>query len=104
MKNLSCFKQKINTVAFVCAAGMGTSVVGAAMLRKKLNNDQVEVDVHFSSVGEIPDDVDLIIAHVHFKEALKRLYPDQRLFFLDSYTDAKGYDRLMDVLKEHCHD
>jgi mannitol PTS system EIICBA or EIICB component len=99
MKNSSDFQLKINTIAFVCPAGMGTSVVGAAMLRKRLNLSRLKVNVYFSAVEEIPAETELIVTHKRFKTTLQKLYPDKRHFLLDSYTDTKGYDQLMYLLR-----
>jgi mannitol PTS system EIICBA or EIICB component len=78
---------------------MGTSVIGAALLRKKVKSNGLRVTVHFSSLDEIPNNTDLIVSHKRMTERCREHCPNIDHFSLESYTDEKGYGQLMELLR-----
>ncbi|MEH7384175.1 PTS mannitol transporter subunit IICB [Bacillus sp. JJ1521] len=90
--------KKVEKIIFVCEAGMGSSAMGAAMLRKKLGQVNLAVDVGNSSIDEIPYDVDLIICHQKLLSTVQKAVPNKACFPLKSFTDMKGYDELVKQL------
>lgn len=89
---------KINSITFVCEAGMGTSVIGAALLRKKLKSNGLTIPVYFSAVDEVPNNTDLIVTHMRMIENCRAHYPNIPLFPLESYTDLYAFGQLIKLL------
>jgi PTS system mannitol-specific IIC component len=53
----------VRLVAFACEAGMGSSLIGANQLKKRLKDARLDVRVVHTPVHEIPADTDVVIAH-----------------------------------------
>src|SRR5699024_6102539 len=53
----------VNKVIFACDAGMGSSAMGASLLKKKFKDEDIDIDVMNSAINQIPDDADIVITH-----------------------------------------
>jgi len=91
----------VRTVCFACDAGMGSSAMGAAILRKKVRaaglGDRVKV-VH-ASLDEIPAEADLIVTHRYFLHRAMSRAPGRIFISLENYTDTEAYDTILAQLK-----
>jgi len=90
----------INKIVFACDAGMGSSAMGATVLRKKLKAaglDSVEV-VH-SSVSSIPADAQIVVTHEELKERAAHSNPEAQLVLIKNFLNAPEYDEIVDQLK-----
>lgn len=65
-------KRIIRKIAFACDAGMGSSAMGASMLRTQLNKASVYVEVEHVSVHRIPKDIDLVITNVNLVDTVHK--------------------------------
>src|SRR5690625_4791374 len=92
---------KVDIVFFVCEAGIGSSAMGAAMLRKKLQEADVPIVVENTSINGIPNRADLIICHERLLSTIKETVPNKNYFSLRSFTDLTAYDQLVKKLKEN---
>lgn len=54
-------KSEVNKIVFSCDAGMGSSAMGASILRKKMKQAGVDVTVTNTAISEIPQDADIVI-------------------------------------------
>ncbi|WP_374719382.1 hypothetical protein [Parageobacillus toebii] len=93
------FNKPVRSIVFVCEAGMGSSAVGAAMLRKKLKESKLNIKVSNSSLQEIPKDVDLIICHKTFLKSVQEVAPNKVYYPLQSFTNFHEYDELVNKIK-----
>jgi mannitol-specific phosphotransferase system IIBC component len=53
----------VKLVVFACEAGMGSSLIGANQLKKKVKDAGLAVKVIHSPVNQIPPDADIVLAH-----------------------------------------
>jgi PTS system mannitol-specific IIC component len=90
----------IEKVLFVCEAGMGSSSMGAAMLRKKLKLANIEIDVNNTSLQDIDPNVDLIICHQAFLKKVEEAVPDKVYYSLQSFTNFQEYDQVVEKIKK----
>ncbi|MEN1966678.1 PTS transporter subunit EIIC [Lentibacillus sp. N15] len=88
----------IHSICFVCEAGIGSSAMGAAMLRKKLQQTDLPISVENASINEISSSCDLIICHERLLSTVKNVAPNKKYYSLRSFTDMKAYDRLVQEL------
>ncbi|OAH56832.1 hypothetical protein AWH48_19595 [Domibacillus aminovorans] len=97
-ENISAFANidKIEKIFFICEAGMGSSAMGAAMLKKKLKQANLTIEVGNASISEIPEYADLIICHQKFLSVVQKTVPNKACYPLRSFTDMKGYDELVE--------
>lgn len=91
--------QKVEKITFVCEAGLGSSAMGAAMLKRKLKQENFIVEVDNSSVDEIPENTDLIICHQKLLSIVQKVAPEKTYYPLHSFTDMEAYKNLIDCLK-----
>ncbi|MDB5055423.1 MAG: mannitol transporter subunit [Bacilli bacterium] len=91
-------------VFFACDAGMGSSAMGAALLRKKLKEADLYFLVDNCSVDDLSDDADIVISHVQLTERAKASAPYARHFSINSFLDHAFYEELVDCLKQEQSD
>lgn len=87
-------------IYFVCDAGVGSSALGAAMLRKKLKeNDMAGIEVSAVPVDEIPEDAQLLVCQKSFHDKLSGQAGDVPVYEVDSLVSSREYDKLIQRLK-----
>ena len=90
---------QVKKIAFACDAGMGSSAMGATILRKKVKEaglDDIEV-VH-TSVSSIPADVQVVVTHKDLKERAGTSNPNAKLVLITNFLGAPEYDSLVEEL------
>lgn len=92
-------KDAVNKIVFACDAGMGSSAMGASVLRKKMQDAGVKVTVVNSAVSEIPDDADIVITQKTLTERAKANKPDAEHISIDNFLKSPKYDELVERLK-----
>jgi PTS system mannitol-specific IIC component len=90
----------IKKIIFACEAGMGSSAMGAALLRKKLVQSGITIDIENTAISKIPPNVDLIVCHEKLLSDVKEVRPDKAVFSLSSFTDMERYEELIKLVKE----
>lgn len=91
----------VKKIVFACDAGMGSSAMGASVLRKKLKQagfDTIEV-VH-ASVSEIPQDAQIVVTHRELQERARTSHQTARLVLITNFMNAPEYDELVESLKK----
>lgn len=88
----------VRLVVFACDAGMGSSVMGAAVLRDKLRKAGVEgVTVVNKAVAQLDDGADVVISQRELTERARRHAPASRHLSVDNFMSSPVYD---DVVAE----
>ena len=91
----------VRKIVFACDAGMGSSAMGASVLKNKLKEaGRDDIKVVHSSVSEIPGDVQLIVCHQDLKERAKKSAPGIRIVTISNFMSAPEYDALANELKK----
>ncbi|MBB6671911.1 PTS mannitol transporter subunit IICB [Cohnella nanjingensis] len=88
----------VNKIVFACDAGMGSSAMGASILRKKLNKAQIPVTVTNTAISDIPSDADIIVTHKTLTDRAKLKAPDAEHISIDDFLKAREYDELVERL------
>lgn len=92
--------KEIKKIIFACDAGMGSSAMGASIMRKKLKDAGLDFEVSNAAVSEIPKDADIVITHEELKERAKESNPKAQLITITNFMGAPEYDALIKELKE----
>lgn len=93
-------QETIHKIVFACDAGMGSSAMGATVLKKKLKEaglDHIEV-VH-SPVSSIPADAQIVVTHMELGERAAHSNPNARLILITNFLAAPEYGELVADLK-----
>ncbi|MDR3210917.1 MAG: PTS mannitol transporter subunit IICBA [Planctomycetota bacterium] len=89
----------VTKIVFACDAGMGSSAMGASMLRKKLKAAGLgKIEVVHSPVSEIPLSAQIIVTHVELKDRAIAVNPKARLVTITNFMGAPEYDQLVSDL------
>lgn len=82
-----------------CDAGMGSSAMGASMLRKKVKEAGLPVEVANCAINDLPEDARLVITHQDLTLRAKQHVPNAVHLSLTNFLDNKFYDSLVNELK-----
>ncbi|QDI91419.1 PTS mannitol transporter subunit IICBA [Salicibibacter halophilus] len=90
----------INKVIFSCDAGMGSSAMGASILKDKFKKAGL-TDIHVTNtaISSIPEDADLVITHKDLTDRAKVQKPDAEHISVDNFLNSPKIDDLVDRLK-----
>ncbi len=91
-------KVSISKIVFACDAGMGSSAMGATVLSKKLREAGLDIQVHHSSIEDIPRDVQIVVTHHELMERVKKAVPNAQLVTITNFMEAPEYDELVNQL------
>jgi PTS system mannitol-specific IIC component len=90
----------VKTIVFACDAGMGSSAMGATILKKKLTEAGLgHINVVHASVSSIPADAQIVVTHTSLKERAARSNPKAKLVLITNFMAAPEYDLLVEELK-----
>jgi len=91
-------KGEIQKIVFACDAGMGSSAMGASMLRKKLQTAGINVTVINKAINEIPLDADIVITQKQLTDRAKARAPKAEHISIDNFMKSPAYDELVNRL------
>lgn len=85
----------VRKIIVACDAGMGSSAMGAGVLRKKVNDAGLSnVSVTNSAINSLPGDVDVVITHRDLTERAMRQAPHAQHISLSNFLDSGLYSDL----------
>lgn len=91
----------VRKIIVACDAGMGSSAMGAGVLRKKVQDAGLtNISVTNSAINNLPDDVDLVITHRDLTERAMRQVPHAQHISLTNFLDSGLYTDLTARLVE----
>lgn len=94
----------VRKIIVACDAGMGSSAMGAGVLRKKVQNAGLNhISVTNCAINSLPDDVDIVITHRDLTERAMRQAPQAQHISLTNFLDSSLYANLTDRLLESQH-
>lgn len=95
-------KSSISLIIFACDAGMGSSAMGATVLRKKLAAAGLSsIKVEHSPVSSIPKEAQIVVTHKELGERAAHSNPTAKLILITNFLAAPEYDELVkDLLNE----
>lgn len=94
-------KTGVIKIAFACDAGMGSSAMGATVLKKKIDKAGLkDIEVIHTPVSSIPADINIVVTHEELAERASHSNPAARLITITNFLAAPEYDLLMEDLKK----
>jgi PTS system mannitol-specific IIC component len=88
----------IKKIVFACDAGMGSSAMGASLLRGKVQKAGLMVTVTNSAINELPKDADLVITHSSLTGRARQVAPNAEHISVDDFLKSPVYDTLVQRL------
>ena len=92
---------EVHKIVFACDAGMGSSAMGATVLRKKLKEAVIEdIEVVHAPVSSIPADADMVVTHNELGERAAHSNPNAQLVLIQNFLGAPEYDEVVAQLSK----
>lgn len=86
----------VRKIVFACDAGMGSSAMGATMLRNKLKEAGVTgIEVVHAPVSEIPKDCQIVVTHHELSAQAASSNPGAEIIPIQNFMGAPEYDTLV---------
>ncbi|MFT4127559.1 MAG: PTS mannitol transporter subunit IICBA [Gordonia sp. (in: high G+C Gram-positive bacteria)] len=91
----------ITSIVFACDAGMGSSAMGASVLRKKIQQAGfADVSVVNKAIANLTDSFDLVVTHRDLAERAEQRTPSAIHVSVDNFMGSPRYDEVVEMLKE----
>jgi len=98
----SSFLSSVKTIIVACDAGMGSSAMGASILRKKIKNANLNhISVLNMAINLLPKHADLVITHQNLTHRAKKYAPYANHISLKNFLNNNFYDNLIKKLREN---
>ncbi len=91
--------EEVRSIVFACDAGMGSSAMGASLLKKKVKEAELDVDVTNASIANLTGDEDIIITHKDLTNRAKEKTPEAVHVSVDNFLNSPKYDEVIEQLK-----
>ena len=91
----------IKNIVFACDAGMGSSAMGASVLRRKIQGAGfTDVTVVNKAISNLTDTYDLVVSHQDLTERAKQGTPSALHVSVDNFMASPKYDEVVDLLRQ----
>jgi PTS system mannitol-specific IIC component len=89
----------IRNIVFACDAGMGSSAMGASVLRKKIQGAGFgDVTVVNQAISNLTDKYDLMVTHQDLAARAHPLAPSAVLVTVDNFMASPAYDEIVELI------
>ena len=90
----------VKGIIFACDAGMGSSAMGAGILRNKVKKAEIDVAVTNMAISNLPADAEVVITHKDLTERAKEKAPNAYHISVENFLNSPKYDELIEKLKK----
>ncbi|RJE90387.1 PTS mannitol transporter subunit IICBA [Paenibacillus sp. 1011MAR3C5] len=90
--------ENVHKIVFACDAGMGSSAMGASILRKKMTKAGIDVTVINTAINDLPNDADIVITHKTLTDRARLKVPAAEHISIDDFLKSPQYDELVSRL------
>ena len=84
----------IRTIVVACDAGMGSSAMGATVLRGKIKDAGLDIEVTNLAINDL-EDADIVITQNELTDRAQAKFPNAQHLSIDNFMDAGFYDDLV---------
>ncbi len=85
----------VRKIIVACDAGMGSSAMGASLLRKKVEAANLNIDVTNLAINNLPGDVDIVVTHKDLTDRARKHAANAKHISLSNFLDNALYDNLV---------
>ncbi|HEY7867253.1 MAG TPA: PTS mannitol transporter subunit IICBA [Psychromonas sp.] len=85
----------VKKIIVACDAGMGSSAMGASLLRKKVQAANLDIEVINTAINDLPGDVDIVVTHKDLTDRARKHAPNAQHISLTNFLDNAMYDSLV---------
>ncbi|MEI3846386.1 MULTISPECIES: PTS mannitol transporter subunit IICB [unclassified Microbacterium] len=93
-------ERQIRNIVFACDAGMGSSAMGASVLRNKIKKAGIEdVTVVNKAIANLDPSADLVITQNQLTDRARHRTPDAVHVSVDNFMNSPRYDEVVDLVR-----
>ena len=94
--------REIRNIVFACDAGMGSSAMGASVLRKKIQDaGHPEVTVVNKAIANLEDSYDLVVSHQDLTDRARQKTPSAEHVSVDNFMASPRYDEIVELVRNN---
>jgi mannitol PTS system EIICBA or EIICB component len=86
---------QVKLIVFACEAGMGSSLIGANQLKKRVKDAGLDIQVIHSPVNQIPANADVVLAHQGLAERARKAAPQAVVLPFTNFLNNPAADLLI---------
>ncbi|MEE9097574.1 PTS mannitol transporter subunit IICBA [Pseudarthrobacter phenanthrenivorans] len=91
----------VRNIVFACDAGMGSSAMGASVLRNKIKAAGFpDVKVTNASIANLSDTYDVVVTHQDLTERAKPVTSSAVHYSVDNFMNSPRYDEIVELVRE----
>lgn len=91
----------ISQIVFACDAGMGSSAMGASVLRKKIHSSgHPEVTVVNKAIANLTDTYDVVVSHQDLTDRARQGAPSAVHVSVDNFMGSPRYDEIVELVQQ----
>lgn len=99
--NVAVMAGPIQNIVFACDAGMGSSAMGASVLRNKIKAaGYPDIKVTNASIANLRDDYDVVVTHQDLTERAKPATSSAVHVSVDNFMNSPRYEEIVELVKE----
>lgn len=92
---------EIKRIVFACDAGMGSSAMGATVLRKKVRDAGfADIEVTNKSIAALNDEWDVVVTQKELTDRARQRTGGAIHFSVDQFMNSPRYDEVVELVKE----
>ncbi len=94
-------EKSVRTIVFACDAGMGSSAMGASVLRNKIKKAGIDdVTVTNKAIANLDDSADLVITQNQLTDRARRQSPHAVHVSVDNFMNSPKYDEVVELVRD----
>ncbi|MFJ5716764.1 PTS mannitol transporter subunit IICBA [Neobacillus sp. NPDC093127] len=97
--NPSTMPENVSKIIFACDAGMGSSAMGASLLRKKVKEAGMNIAVTNTAISNLPSDAQIVITQEELTPRAQKQVPNAYHISVDNFLSSPEYDKLINRIK-----
>ncbi len=98
-------EREVKSIVFACDAGMGSSAMGASVLRNKIKKAGIEdVTVVNKAIAALDGSADLVITQNQLTERARQKVPGAIHVSVDNFMNSPKYDEVVDLVRDQHED
>ena len=87
--------EEVRLIVFACEAGMGSSLIGANQLKKRVKDAGLAIEVIHAPVNQIPAHADVVLAHEGLAERARKAAPNAVVLPFKNFLNDPATDMLI---------
>ena len=97
---MTTLDRPIHSIVFACDAGMGSSAMGASVLRNKVKKAGIEgVTVTNAAIANLDGSADLVITQQQLTDRARAKEPEAIHVSVDNFMNAPQYDEVIERVR-----